>query len=189
MPDNGELRKQMQRVERLLKEMEQVADPEVRERARLIVQGLMDLHGAALEAILGHIAESPRAGPAIIQSLAADGLVASVLLLYGLHPSDIETRVGQALEQARPLLKSHGGNVELIGLVDGVVRLRLQGSCHGCPSSAATLKNAIEEAIYSLAPDVNGIELEGEIEQAPHNGNGMPGEAVRGRIALPVMQG
>jgi len=189
MPDNGELRKQMQRVERLLNEMEQVADPEVRGKTRLIVQGLMDLHGAAIEAILGHIAESPQPGPAILDRLAGDGLVASVLVLYGLHPWDLDSRVAQALDKARPLLKSHGGNVELINLDGGVVRLRLQGSCHGCPSSSATLKNAIEEAIYSLAPDVNGIEVEGQIEQVPHNGSGMPAEAVRGRIALPVMHG
>jgi Fe-S cluster biogenesis protein NfuA len=97
--------------------------------------------------------------------------------------------VSQALDKARPLLKSHGGNVELINLDGGVVRLRLQGSCHGCPSSSATLKNAIEEAIYSLAPDVNGIEVEGEIEPAPQNGNGLATEAVRSRIALPVMHG
>ena len=170
MPDNGDLRKQMQRVERLLQEMEQVADPEVRERARLIVQGLMDLHGAALEAILGHIAESPQAGPAILGSLAADGLVASVLVLYGLHPWDLESRVGQALDKARPLLKSHGGNVQLINLDGGVVRLRLQGSCHGCPSSTLTLKHAIEEAICEFAPDVQELRVEGAAADSPKAG-------------------
>ena len=117
----------------------------------------MDLHAAALEKMLAIIGD-----PKLIDRLARDDLVGSVLLLYGLHPLDLETRVHQALEQARPLLRSHGGNVELVSLVDGVVRLRLLGSCHGCPSSALTLKSAIEDAIFAQAPDVPAIEVEGE---------------------------
>jgi Fe-S cluster biogenesis protein NfuA len=44
---------------------------------------------------------------------------------------------------------------------EGVVQVRLQGSCHGCPSSTATLKQAIEEAIFKSAPDVERVEAEG----------------------------
>ena len=97
--------------------------------------------------MLEHVTSSPLSGTALIDSLASDDLVASVMLLYGLHPLDLETRVLQALEQVRPYLRSHGGNVELLGVEEGVIRLRLQGSCHGCPSSAQTLKSTIEEAI------------------------------------------
>jgi Fe-S cluster biogenesis protein NfuA len=57
----------------------------------------------------------------------------------------------------RPYLESHGGNVELLGIEEGVVRLQLQGSCSGCPSSAVTLKLAVEEAIHKAAPDVTEI--------------------------------
>ena len=70
-----------------------------------------------------------------------------LLLLHGLHPLDLEARVRQALDKVRPYLRSHGGNVELLGVDEGVVRLRLEGSCHGCPSSAATMRQTIEEAI------------------------------------------
>ena len=84
-----------------------------------------------------------------------------ILLLHGLHPLDLETRVRQALDKVRPLLRSHGGNVELLGLAGGVARLRMLGSCDGCPSSAMTLKTAIEEAIYEKAPDVTAIEVDG----------------------------
>jgi Fe-S cluster biogenesis protein NfuA/nitrite reductase/ring-hydroxylating ferredoxin subunit len=84
------------------------------------------------------------------------------LLLHDLHPVDLPTRVLGALENTRPYLKSHGGNVELVGIDEpGVVRLRLQGSCHGCPSSAMTLKLAIEQAIQEAAPDVTAIVVEG----------------------------
>ena len=96
--------------------------------------------------------------------------MSSLLLLYGLHPLDLEARVQQALEKVRPLLRSHGGNVELLGIADGVVRLRMLGSCHGCPSSAMTLKNAIEEAIYAAAPDATAIEVEGVAEPPPPGG-------------------
>ena len=93
--------------------------------------------------------------------------MSSLLLLYGLHPVDLETRVHQALDKVRPLLKSHGGNVDLLGIADGVVRLQLQGSCHGCPSSAQTLHNAIEAAIDEFAPDVVELKVEGVAVHAP----------------------
>ena len=83
-----------------------------------------------------------------------------LLLLHGLHPLGMEDRVLQALEQVRPALKTHHGGVELIGVFDGVVRLRLVGSCHGCPSSSVTMKQTIEEAILARAPDVAGVEVE-----------------------------
>ena len=101
------------------------------------------------------------AGAAILDACARDDVVGGLLLLHGLHPLDLEARVRQALEQVRPYLRSHGGNVELLGVGDGVVRLRLEGSCHGCPSSAVTMKQTIEEAILAKAPDVTAVEVEG----------------------------
>jgi Fe-S cluster biogenesis protein NfuA len=70
-----------------------------------------------------------------------------------------------ALEEVRPYLQSHGGNVELLGVKEGVARLRMQGSCSGCPSSTVTLRLAIEEAIQKTAPDLEGIEAEGVAEE------------------------
>lgn len=101
-------------------------------------------------------------------SLAGDVVVSSLLLLYGLHPLDLKTRVDQALERVRPFLRSHKGNVELVDVSQGVVRLRMEGSCNGCPSSAMTLKLAIEEAIYAAAPDVAAIEVEGVVQPPPN---------------------
>nr|MBA3947293.1 NifU family protein [Herpetosiphonaceae bacterium] len=120
-----------------------------------------------LERMLELIWETGPAGEAIIQDVfVQDDHVAHLLLLHGLHPLDLETRVIGALEKVRPYLKTHGGNVELLDVNDGVVRLRLEGSCHGCPSSALTLKSAIETRIYDDAPDVTAIEVEGVVEQA-----------------------
>jgi Fe-S cluster biogenesis protein NfuA/nitrite reductase/ring-hydroxylating ferredoxin subunit len=101
------------------------------------------------------------------EAFAEDELVSHLLLLHGLHPLDVETRVIQALEEVRPYLQSHGGNVELLGIEGGVARVRMQGSCDGCPSSAMTLKLAIEEAVLKAAPDLEGVEAEGVAEPKP----------------------
>src|SRR5204863_3837834 len=99
----------------------------------------------------------------IRDALLDDGIVASLLLIHGLYPIPLEERVVQALDSVRPFLASHGGNVELISVDEGIVRLALQGSCNGCPSSAATLENALREAIEAAAPDVLGLEVEGVV--------------------------
>jgi Fe-S cluster biogenesis protein NfuA len=200
--EDKEFRKRAQRLETLLQAVEQFPDPAMRAHTRDIVQTILDLHGTALGKILEYVAEAGETGLALIDRLARDDLVGSLLLLYGLHPLDIETRVRQALESVRPSLRSHGGNVELLGVAEGVVRLRMEGSCHGCPSSAVTLKLTIEEAIYDKAPDVTAIEIDdATVEQAeapssaavpgqPLPGMNGPGqvENSRARIALPILQ-
>ena len=98
-----------------------------------------------------------------------------------LHPIDAETRVKGALDEVRPYLESHGGDVELLGVGEGTVRLRLEGSCSGCPSSAMTLKLAIEDAIHKAAPEVESAEAGGALgarlrpEAAPARGGARPG--------------
>jgi Fe-S cluster biogenesis protein NfuA len=178
--DDREFRKRMERIEFLLQEVDRFEDPTARAQTREIVQALLDLHGAGLEKTLEKIAEAGETGLATIDSLAQDDLVGNLLLLYGLHPLDIETRVRQALDKIRPYLRSHGATVEFLGVARGVVRLRMQGSCS---SSAATLKVSIEEAIYDKAPDVTAIEVEGEtVGEVP---------VVTGlaRVALPILHG
>jgi Fe-S cluster biogenesis protein NfuA len=157
----------MQQVEALVRKMEGLPDPEARASAVELVQALMEFHGAGLERMMEIVAESGAGASVLFDRFAGDGLVGSLLLIYGLHPLTLEERVARALERVRPLLDSHGGSVELVGIDEGVVRLRLQGSCKSCPSSSVTLKLAIEEAIYESAPDVAGIEAEGAPEQTP----------------------
>jgi Fe-S cluster biogenesis protein NfuA len=148
----------------LIDDIQKLPDLRARRQVQEIVQRILDLHGTALEMILDGIASTGAAGLDLIDSLSRDELVGSLMLLYGLHPEDLESRVRQALDRVRPLLHSHGGNVELLGIVDGTVRLRLHGSCHGCPSSAMTLKGAIEEEILRAAPDVISLEVDGVAE-------------------------
>jgi Fe-S cluster biogenesis protein NfuA len=130
----------------------------------------MDFHGEALDRLMEIVAAQGEQGYAIFDRFGGDDLVSNLLLLYGLHPLPLETRVLQALEKVRPHLDSHGGNVELIEISDGIVNLRLHGSCKGCPSSAETLKLAIEAAIYAAAPDVISITAEGALEATASGG-------------------
>jgi Fe-S cluster biogenesis protein NfuA/nitrite reductase/ring-hydroxylating ferredoxin subunit len=128
------------------------------------------MYGEGLVRVLGLTAQSEAAGLALIEKFASDELLGALFMLHGLHPVDLETRVTQALVEVRPYLKSHGGNVELIKVEGGVAYLRLEGSCHGCPSSTMTLKMAIEEAIYKAAPDLDDLKVEGVVEPPPRAG-------------------
>ena len=147
------------RIEALLEAVEGLPDPRARELSLELVQGLLDLYGEGLARVVGHVAERDADG-GLADALAGDELVAHLLLLHGLHPVPLERRVAGALAEVRPYLESHGGDVRLLGIEAGTVRLELQGSCSGCPSSAVTLKLAVEEAIHKAAPDVEEIVAE-----------------------------
>jgi Fe-S cluster biogenesis protein NfuA/nitrite reductase/ring-hydroxylating ferredoxin subunit len=174
----------IEKIEGLIRTIENLPDPTARASALGLVQALMEFHGDALDRLMEIVANEGEAGCAIFDRFAADEVVSNFLLLYGVHPVPIEDRVGAALENVRPYLQSHGGSVELLGVSEGVVRLRLEGSCKTCPSSTVTLKLAIEDAIYAAAPDVVAIEAEGtgqnhpvstgfvQIGKATSNGNG-----------------
>jgi Fe-S cluster biogenesis protein NfuA/nitrite reductase/ring-hydroxylating ferredoxin subunit len=85
----------------------------------------------------------------------------------------LETRITEALEKVRPYMESHGGNVELLSLEDGVARIRLEGSCSDCKASSATLELAIKQALEEAAPDLWGLEVEG-INEDPTTGMPLP---------------
>ncbi|MBV9455412.1 MAG: NifU family protein [Rubrobacter sp.] len=164
--DDQELRGRVARIETLLEEIACLKDPNARAKAAEMVQVLLELYGEGLARMMEVIAQGQES-ERTFGVFAEDELISHLLLLHGLHPVDVETRILQALEEVRPYLQSHGGNVELLGVEGGVARLRMQGSCDGCPSSAATLKLAIEEAVQKAAPDLEGVEAEGVAEPPP----------------------
>ena len=172
MTETSELKKRLARVESLVREADKVADPQLRAQIQELVGFLLEFHGEALAKMVGDVAELGVPGHALIDAWSHDELTSSLLLLYDLHPVDTESRVLAALEQVRPFLNSHGGNVQYLGLADGAVHLRLEGHCHGCPSSTFTLRMRIEKAIYEAAPDVAAIELEGLDDAPAADGNG-----------------
>lgn len=150
-----EFQQRLQSIERLLGEIESAADPGLRTNVQQLVQLVMDLHGAGLERIV------ELTGETMMPKLERDDLVASLLVLHGLHPMDLETRVNQAVEKARHRLRAHEGSVEVLSIRDGEVRLRLEANGHGCGSSADALKEIVENAVYQSAPDVTALIIEG----------------------------
>jgi Fe-S cluster biogenesis protein NfuA/nitrite reductase/ring-hydroxylating ferredoxin subunit len=153
-------------METLLEEIETLADPNARSKAAEVVGVLLELYGEGLARMMEAVAQGEESERAF-EAFAEDELVSHLLLLHGLHPLDLQTRVVRALEEVRPYMQSHGGNVELLGVEGGVARVRLEGSCDGCPSSTVTLKLAIEEAVLKAAPDLERIEAEGVAEPKP----------------------
>jgi len=153
----------VERVQELLGSLDEIADPVAQQRVQELIGTVLELYGAGLERILGIVDDAGDDALEIRQALLDDGVVSSLLLIHGLYPISLEERVVEALDSVRPFLASHGGNVELLSVDEGVARLRLEGSCNGCPASAATLESALKEAIDATAPDLLGLEVEGVV--------------------------
>ncbi|HEX3981820.1 MAG TPA: NifU family protein [Acidimicrobiales bacterium] len=159
MEPADELRATGDRIEELFDRLQGTADPRTLATAEELLRSVSLLYGAGI----ARMVELARAdAPALVDSFADDELVASLLLATGIHPEPLSSRVEGALERVRPFLGAHGGDVELLGVDDdaGEVRLRLLGSCDGCPSSAVTLRSAVEAAILESAPEVVRIEVD-----------------------------
>jgi len=169
MPAGKDLRAAGDRIDQLLGELRGSADPRTRDRAEELLRLVTELYGAGLARVVELAAIS---APQLVDAMAADELVGSLLLVHGLHPESLEQRVEAALARVRPLLSSHGGDVELLELDEevGAVRLRLLGSCDGCPSSAITLQSAVESAILEAAPEVVCIDVDPPAAPAPAAG-------------------
>ncbi|OBB36641.1 NifU family protein [Mycobacterium sp. 852002-51961_SCH5331710] len=157
--DDAQWRTAGDRIQALL-DASAAGGPAAHERAVQLVGEVTDLYGAGLERIL-RIAVS--ADATLAERLADDDLVASLLLVHGLHPHGIHRRIEDALDRVRPYLGSHGGDVALLETVDGpdgfTVHLQFSGSCKSCPSSAVTLELTVEDAIRAAAPEVSAIEV------------------------------
>lgn len=150
----------VERFGELIARLESIDNAEARGMAEDLIGTMLELYGEGLERIF----EALDAAPEVRDTLADDGVVASLLLIHGLFPVPLAERVEAALVSVRPYMESHGGGVELVRLEDGVAHLRLRGSCDGCHASASTLELAIKEALDEAAPDLDGIEVEGVVE-------------------------
>jgi Fe-S cluster biogenesis protein NfuA/nitrite reductase/ring-hydroxylating ferredoxin subunit len=155
------------RVEELTAQLEAIGDPFARSCAEELAGALMGLYGEGLERIFEALEAEGPSTAALRERLSDDGVVASLMLIHGLYPVALEARVREALDSVRPYMESHGGNVELLGIEDGIAKLRLEGSCNGCPASASTMELAIEQALQDAAPDLEGIDVEGVTPAAP----------------------
>ncbi|MGQ0464919.1 MAG: NifU family protein [Sporichthyaceae bacterium] len=149
-----------ERVESLLAQLARQGGNRAAATAEDLVRLLVEYYGSGLTHVVEIVAESD---PELLLRLAENKLIESQLILHGLHPVDVATRIEQALDGVRPYLGSHAGGVAFLGIDDaGIAHLRLDGSCHGCPSSTVTVRTTIEEAVLGAAPELTAIEVDGQ---------------------------
>ena len=170
----------IERVQRLTAALDEVADPLARSHAEELVSAVIELYGEGMEPIFAVIDTEPEAGP-LRDRLQDDGVIASLMLIHDLYPVSLTDRVVEALDSVRPYMESHGGDVELLGVEQGIARIRLEGSCKTCPASQSTLELAIKSALDEAAPDLEGLVVEGPASPAAQPASG-------GAMELPVIQ-
>lgn len=161
MAEDKDFQKRIQRISGLVNELDEIVDPAARSAAKQLIQLLMEMHGTALERMLEVTFASGEPGQSLIDQFGRDSLVSSLLVLYGLHPDDLETRVARTVERLKPSLRKQGAELEIVSMNNGVIRLRVATNGHACGSTTQVLKATVEEGIYEAAPDATEIVIEG----------------------------
>ncbi len=161
MSAENDFQQRVRRIGALVEEIENIADPAARSSARQLVQLVMEFHGVALDRAMELLANGGEPGMAFMEQMGRDPIVSSLLVLYGLHPDLMEARVRKAIERLEPKLRRDGATIELLGLEDGAVRIRVTPGEHACGSTTAALRSTVEDAIYEAAPDVASLSVEG----------------------------
>jgi Fe-S cluster biogenesis protein NfuA/nitrite reductase/ring-hydroxylating ferredoxin subunit len=126
------------------------------------------LHKEALRRLIRTLKDDASALPTLREAVA-DPIVHGVLQFHGLLRERLETRLERALDDVRPSMRLHGGDVELVRLVPpDAVEIRLTGACHGCPTSSETLREGVERAIHTHCPEILHIRQvsKGKVQQA-----------------------
>jgi Fe-S cluster biogenesis protein NfuA len=164
--DDKDFQNRVQKIGQLVRDLETVADPAARAATKELVQLLMDMHGAGLERVMEIAFQSGEPGARLIDDLGQDPLVSSLLVLYGLHPDDLQTRVERKLKQIDSKLHKMGAEASLVSLQDGHVHLKAHVNGHSCGSTARSVQTILEEAIYEAAPDLSSLKVEGLEEPA-----------------------
>ena len=150
--DRHQFQNRMERVEELIAAIQEHGNPVVRASAVDLVRALLDIHRAGLADMLEHIVRQGERGQAIVNELLQNDLVSRLLLLHGLHPVDLPTRLRQALERSRSWLRVHGAEAEVERAAHEAVTLRVRGG-------GEEIYRLLEQAILDAAPDVLRIEF------------------------------
>lgn len=166
MANEAEFQQQIRQLGELIAELEKMPDGALKVATGELIHLLMDVHRAGLERMMEIIFESDATGMETIDKLGRDPIVRSLLVLYSLHPDDIETRVIKSLDVIRPRLRKLNCTIELLSVVDGAVRLQIGTSGNACGSTTSNLRSVVEEGIYEFAPDITSLVIHGLDDQA-----------------------
>jgi len=141
-----------------LERMEEIKDEKTREEVFALLEGIDVLHRQTLGRLLELV--GALGGQQVVERVLQDPVVRTLLEMYDLPEADERTQVERALESVYPYLRSHGGKLEVLGVEDGRVRVRLSGSCEGCPGTATTLQRVVEEALREGFPSFRELVAE-----------------------------
>lgn len=156
-----EMHEQGRRIEELIERINALPDFGARKLLQDCLETMLAFQGRGLAQILAVVQDAEPEGQKVLERMVGNEAVRALLLIHGLHPVDLATRLQQALDKVRPYMESHGGNVELLALENDFARLRLHGTCKSCPSSTVTMELAVRRAIEEFCPDLAGFEVEG----------------------------
>jgi len=151
-----------------LERMEGIEDERTREEVFALLEGIDVLHRQALGRLLDLVTDL--GGSGLAERVSQDPVVRTLLEMYDLPEADERTQVERALEGVYPYFESHGGKLEVLGVEEGRVRVRLSGSCEGCPGTATTLERVVEEALRERFPGFRELVAEEPPPTSPATG-------------------
>jgi Fe-S cluster biogenesis protein NfuA len=158
------------RIEQLLVGLQDSAAARVWAQIEELVRALTDLYGAGLSRTV-ELAERHRGGGGqdLLAELAADELVASLLLLHGIHPQSLEVRAERAVASAAPTVLARGGELRLVAVdaESGMVEVLVTARDAGCGSDPGSLGGAVRDLLTEALPDARTIEVGIEVDQMP----------------------
>jgi Fe-S cluster biogenesis protein NfuA len=158
MSGENQLQQLSAQIEDLVRKVDAISDPAVKANATALIQSLLDVHARAFERVVEIVLQQKDLGLTVLNHFAADELIGSLLLLYRLHPDALDVRLNKAIAEVRKAAALQGADVELIGVDEEVVRIRLSGAVHGCTSTQ--LQKLIEDAIYEAVPEISAVRVE-----------------------------
>lgn len=158
-----ELNELSERLDRILEGIEERAEPEVAAAVAELMEGLQRVHAEGLRAVAELLAEEPE----LFERALDEPVVSNLFFLYDLAVVDPEERVREALDSARVMAASHGGELEVLGVEEGRVRLRVDWEHDSVSREADTLRKGIEWALRERLPGFREVEVEGLEETAP----------------------
>ncbi len=164
--DQEQLRATGDRIEHLLDEIGRLPDRRAKDWAEELLRLVTDMYEACLERIISSACRpGALAGPALLDAWAKDDLIASLLILHGLHPDGTRERVQRALEELNPSLGA--GDVRLLDINPeaGTARIRALGD--GTSGSQTRVEALVRKAIEDVAPEITDIELERPLPSTP----------------------
>ena len=170
MANATEFQQRVQQLGKLIAELEHIPDSPLKVATGELVHLLMEVHSAGIEQMMEIVFDSSTSGQQTIDKLGNDPIVRSLLLLYSLHPEDLQTRVEKSLDVLRPRLRKLNYGIELLRVEEGgAVRMQMESSGHACGSTTENVRSMVEEGVYEYAPDVTSLAILG-LEGQPSSG-------------------